>query len=153
MKKIYGVLMAAVASLAIVAVAQAQTVFNVDPVKGAQVLQVILSGNFASQPAATNSSLTITGSRFNSVNQKTGSFAAVAGASYFCNTTATATLPTAVGILGQEVYIKNTNGSSLVVTMASTSSQTINGGAAGSTTIAAGAAKGFVSDGANWVSL
>ena len=121
MKKIYGAIMAAVVSLTIVAVAQAQTVFNVDPVKGAQVLQLILAGNFASQAAATDSSLTIRGSRFVSYTVSSAStIAAVSSHAYQTTAAAvTVTLPDATTCQGEEVYIKDNHGSSATVTMAS----------------------------------
>jgi len=67
----------------------------------------------------------------------------------FTSGTSTATLPSAVTTFYKEYLIVNSSGNT--VTMASTSSQTINGGAAGSTTIANGSSKTFISTGTNWV--
>ena len=100
----------------------------------------------------TSGVLTVTGlPRFSALTAETLSFTAVAGNSYTQakSSATTTTLPTAVGVEGSEVYVKNIGTST--VTMASTSSQTINGGAAGSTTIATTNAATFLSDGANWI--
>jgi hypothetical protein len=63
--------------------------------------------------------------------------------------TFTVTLPTAVGRSGKQFKVKNTG--SGVITMASTSAQTIDGAAAGSTQLFQFDALTFESDGANWV--
>jgi hypothetical protein len=61
----------------------------------------------------------------------------------------TITLLTAVGRAGKWFIVKNTG--SGTITMASTSSQTIDGASAGSTTLAQNDSLTFLSDGANWV--
>lgn len=61
----------------------------------------------------------------------------------------TVTLPTAVGIAGRAFTVKNTG--SGTITMASTSSQTIDTASAGSTLILQNDSYTFESDGANWV--
>lgn len=63
----------------------------------------------------------------------------------------TLTLPTAVGYEGKTVTIKNIGVGQ--VTMASTSSQTIDGSTAANTKIDQHGAKTFYSDGANWKSV
>lgn len=64
----------------------------------------------------------------------------------------TVTLPSASVVGAGKTYVlKNVTSSTNTLTMASTSSQTIDGAAAGSTTIAAAyGVKRFISDGANW---
>lgn len=59
------------------------------------------------------------------------------------------TLLTAVGRSGKAFKVKNTGTG--VITMASTSSQTIDGAAAGTVTLYQGDCLWFESDGANWV--
>jgi hypothetical protein len=63
--------------------------------------------------------------------------------------TFTVTLPTAVGRAGKQFKVKNSG--SGVITMASTSAQTIDGAAAGSTQLFQFDSLTFESDGANWV--
>lgn len=63
--------------------------------------------------------------------------------------TFTVTLLTAVGRAGKQFKVKNSG--SGVITMASTSAQTIDGAAAGSTQLFQFDALTFESDGANWV--
>lgn len=108
------------------------------------------AGSLAGGVSFAPQSIVITGQRFSALTTESGSFAAAPGILYLVTASATATLPTAVGCVGQEVGIKNTGAGT--VTMASTSSQTINGGAAGSTTVATTASKYFISDGVNWQS-
>jgi hypothetical protein len=70
---------------------------------------------------------------------------------YLVNCTAnsfTVTLPTAVGITGRQYIIKNT-GSATTITIATTSSQTIDGAAPG--TITTTVPLRVMSDGANWI--
>jgi hypothetical protein len=62
----------------------------------------------------------------------------------------TVTLPTAVGITGREYIIKNTGGAT-TITIATTSSQTIDGSAP--TTITTLVPLRVVSDGANWITF
>ncbi len=72
---------------------------------------------------------------------------------YLVNCTAnsfTVTLPTAVGITGRQYIIKNT-GSSTTITIATTSSQTIDGAAPG--TVTTTVPLRVMSDGANWITF
>lgn len=64
----------------------------------------------------------------------------------------TATLPTAVGIAGQRCAISDATGSaaSHTITVATTSSQTVNGTTPATITVA-NTCRVYVSDGANWV--
>jgi hypothetical protein len=82
---------------------------------------------------------------------QTVSFTASAGAFYAVSGSAavTAKLPTAVGIAGQTIRIRCTNGYTGLCTITGTSSQTIAGAA--SRIIYAGESPLFQSDGANWV--
>lgn len=68
---------------------------------------------------------------------------------HFTSGTSTFTLPTAVGITGRIYVVRNDSGNTL--TLATTSSQTINGAAPG--TIATGAGIGLQSTGANWITI
>jgi len=68
---------------------------------------------------------------------------------HFTSGTDTFTLPTAVGCTGRIYVVKNTTGGNL--TLATTSSQTIDGAAPG--TLANGAAAQFQSTGANWIKI
>lgn len=63
----------------------------------------------------------------------------------------TVTLPSAVGISGQQFVIKNGNAAINLITMATTSAQTIDGSVPG--TIVPLASLRVVSDGANWFSV
>jgi hypothetical protein len=72
---------------------------------------------------------------------------------YIVNCTAnsfTVTLPTAVGITGRQYIIKNT-GSSTTITIATTSSQTVDGAAPGTVTTLIPLR--VCSDGANWITF
>ena len=64
----------------------------------------------------------------------------------------TITLPTAVGITGREYIIKNT-GSATTITIASTSSQTIDGAIPSTYNVTTLTPLRVVSDGANWVTF
>jgi hypothetical protein len=84
---------------------------------------------------------------------KTTTYTAAAGELVLCDPTSagfTVTLPTAVGVSGQTVAVKNASDSYNLVTVATTSAQTIDGA---STYEIDGPRYGvrFVSDGANWV--
>lgn len=68
---------------------------------------------------------------------------------HFTANTSTFTLPTAVGCTGRIYVVKNTSGN--VLTLATTSAQTIDGAAP--TTVANGAAAQFQSTGANWIKI
>jgi hypothetical protein len=64
----------------------------------------------------------------------------------------TLTLPSAVGIAGCEFIIKKVDSGAGAVTIATTSSQTIDGGAASAQNLTAQwQSRRFVSDGANWI--
>lgn len=72
---------------------------------------------------------------------------------YIVNCTAnsfTVTLPSAIGITGRQYIIKNT-GSATTITIATTSSQTVDGSAPGTVTTLA--PYRVVSDGANWITF
>ena len=84
---------------------------------------------------------------------QTANYAIVAATDFYviCTTNAfTVTLPTAVGISGQSFVIKNGNTvvSGNLITMATTSAQTIDGSAPG--TITPLSSLTVVSDGSNW---
>lgn len=97
------------------------------------------------------SKLTIVGSLGKAYVAKTANYTLTIN-DYLVNCTANSfaiTLPTAVGITGREYVIKNTG--SGTITLNTTSSQTIDGGASGSITIAQWKCYTLVSDGANWI--
>jgi hypothetical protein len=96
------------------------------------------------------------GPDFTVTASKTGAYTAAAGELVQVDTTGgavTVTLPTAVGIAGQRIRVQDDAGTAATnaITVATTSSQTVNG----STTIAKLAVpwegRTFVSDGANWL--
>lgn len=62
----------------------------------------------------------------------------------------TITLPTAKGLAGRSIAVQEANGSTTAVTVATSSSQTINGASTKSLTTAWGRMT-FVSDGSNWL--
>jgi hypothetical protein len=68
---------------------------------------------------------------------------------HFTANTSTFTLPTALGCTGRIYVVKNTSGN--VLTLATTSGQTIDGAAP--TSVANGAAAQFQSTGANWIKI
>jgi hypothetical protein len=84
---------------------------------------------------------------------ETANFSAVAGVNYVISGTSnlTATLPTAVGITGQSIRIRCATGYTKLVTIATTSAQTIGPSAATTQYIYAGETATLMSDGANWV--
>jgi hypothetical protein len=83
-------------------------------------------------------------------SNKSSSFTAVAQNMYYCSATLTCTLPTAVGVAGQEIVVILT-GSGTTITFNTTSSQTISGQASGVVTATAQFnAYRFSSDGSNW---
>lgn len=96
------------------------------------------------------SATTFTGATGFTYAAKTANYTAVINDYVNCTTgTFTVTLPTAVGVAGRSIKIKNTGTG--VITIATTSSQTIDGLA--STTIKMGTAGDYMevsSDGANW---
>ena len=65
--------------------------------------------------------------------------------------TCNATLPTAVGYTGKEYILKNTGVG--VVTILTTSAQTIDGGISGSITLATNALLIVQSNGTNWIKI
>jgi hypothetical protein len=108
------------------------------------------AGNVGIGTTAPNSALQVAGPIATSYNSPTASYSVAATDSvvYVTPTSAaTVTLPTAVGISGRQYTIKN--GSTYVVTLATTSGQTIDGSA----TYALSSQYQYlvlVSDGANW---
>lgn len=102
-------------------------------------------------------SLSLTASVPSVTAVKTLAYTAVIGDFVQVDSTAgiqTTTLPTAVGVKGQRVTVKDQGGAAAThtITVATTSSQTIDG--ASTLTITTNhAAKQFVSDGANWQSV
>lgn len=102
--------------------------------------------------ATPTSTLHTTGSFAAGYTEKTANYTLTA-TDRLVNCTAnsfTITLPTAVGITGREYLIKNT-GSATTITIATTSSQTIDGSAPG--TITTLIPLRVVSDGANWITF
>lgn len=84
---------------------------------------------------------------------KTTNYTAVAGELVRCDPsggTLQITLPTAVGISGRRILVKNTTSSTTAITFATTSGQTVDGGAAASIVLGFDT-RLFVSDGANWM--
>lgn len=105
------------------------------------------SGNVAITPSGGNTSLV--GSLNLTYSAKTATYG-IGASDYYIDCTAnsfTVTLPTAVGIAGRVYIIKN-SGSSTTITIATTSSQTIDGSAPG--TITTLTPVRVVSNGANW---
>ncbi len=84
---------------------------------------------------------------------KTTSFSATAGTFYVISgsSAVTATLPTAVGITGQVIRIRCASGYTGLLTIATTSAQTLGPGAATTQILYAGETALVQSDGANWV--
>ena len=83
---------------------------------------------------------------------KTTTYTIVSATDDYINCTSgtfTVTLPTAVSIAGQEFIIKNSGTG--VITIATTSSQTVDGGASGSVTLNQYDSLSVMSDGANWI--
>lgn len=106
-------------------------------------------GIFAPAP---NSSLQVTGSMSQNYVAKTANYT-LDGTDYLVDCTAnsfTVTLPTAVGITGRIYIIKNT-GTATIITMATTSSQTIDGTTP--PTITTLTPLRVMSDGANWITI
>ena len=94
--------------------------------------------------------LTANGGRQSAYVAKTSTYPIVAATDYCVNCTSgtfTVTLPTAVGIAGQEFIIKN--GGSGVITVATTSSQTIDG--VTTATLNQYDALTVLANGANWI--
>jgi hypothetical protein len=87
--------------------------------------------------------------RFTAVTSEAGSFTAKAGQSFYetSSSASTATLPSAATAgVGAEIHIHN-SGSSTVTMAVANGTDTVAGGAAGSTTIATTTTKTFLSDG------
>ena len=82
-----------------------------------------------------------------SVVNTTGAYTAEAGDVVLAAGTFTVTLPTAVGLLGEEITVKNTGAGT--ITIGRTSSQTIDG-AASNDSLAAQEARTYMSDGGGW---
>lgn len=98
-----------------------------------------------------------TGPNFTVTAVKTGDYTAAAGELVRVSTAAahTITLPTAVGIAGQRIAVKDVTGAGANtnnITIATTSSQTVDGAAPAAITADRGA-RVYYSDGANWLLL
>lgn len=109
-------------------------------------------GKFGIGTQSPNSSLGVSGSVSFGYRAITAS-RTLDNTDYIVNCTAnsfTVTLPTAVGITGRQYIIKNT-GSATTITIATTSSQTIDGSAPGTVTTLTPLR--VVSDGANWITF
>jgi len=109
------------------------------------------AGNAGVGTNAPNSTFHISGSFAGGYTAKTATYTATIS-DYVINCTAnsfTVTVPSAVGIAGRIYIIKNTGAGT--ITMATTSSQTVDGTTP--PTIAAGAVLQIMSDGANWIKL
>lgn len=91
-----------------------------------------------------------------SYSNKTGSYTlAISDDSVVFNisTASNATLPTAVSVTNQEYYIKNYQQSTALLTILTTSSQTIDGRASGTVILSPGDSLHVVSDGTNWQAI
>jgi hypothetical protein len=126
-------------------------------VRGARVVRGGLAAGFAlidfNWPEASADASVQSGGNWNVTAVKTSAYTAVIGDLVLVDPTGgafTVTLPTAVGVSGRSIRIFNNTASTTAVTVATTSSQTINGGAT-ATMNTAHAGKDFTSDGANWV--
>jgi hypothetical protein len=126
-------------------------------VRGAKVLIGASTAGFAlvdcNFPLASADASVLTGGSWNVTAVKTSAYTAVIGDLVLVDPTGgafTVTLPTAVGVVGQSIRVFNNTASTTAVTVATTSSQTINGSSTASMTTAH-AGKEFTSDGANWV--
>jgi hypothetical protein len=132
--------------------------FNFEPtitgIAGAAYGLTVASNTFRNGYGTTtpNSTLQVSGSLSLAYTAQTGTYP-ITATDYLINCTAnsfTVTLPTAVGITGRVYIIKNTGAGT--ITIATTSSQTIDGSAPGS--LAAGPTIiRVMSDGANWITL
>jgi len=101
--------------------------------------------------AVANSKLSVYGSFATAYIAKTANYTATISdyTIHFTSGTSTFTLPTAVGITGRIYVTRNDSGNTL--TLATTSSETIDGSAPG--TQATGTVKQYQSTGTNWISL
>ena len=95
---------------------------------------------------------TMNGGRQSAYVAKTALYTIASATDYCVNCTSgtySITLPTAVSIAGQEFIVKNSGTG--VITIATTSSQTIDGGASGTLTLNQYESLSVMSDGANWI--
>ena len=86
---------------------------------------------------------------------QTGAFTAAAGQLVRCDPTAgvfTVTLPTAVGIAGRQVVVKNTTSDTTAITVDGNAAETIDGSTSIDLTTAFGLLR-LVSDGAGWLQI
>lgn len=100
-------------------------------------------------------SVTAPEGQFTVTATKTGAYAAAIGELVRCDPsggTFAVTLPTAVGVSGRQIVVKNVTSSATAITFNTTSAQTIDTAASGATSIAAGfGSRVFMSDGSNWL--
>jgi len=126
-------------------------------VRGAKVIIGGATGSVAlidlNLPLASADASVDAGGDWNVTAVKTSAYNAIIGDLVLVDPTGgafTVTLPTAVGVVGRSIRIFNNTASTTAVTVATTSSQTINGSSS-ATMNTAHAGKEFTSDGANWV--
>jgi len=114
---------------------------------------VIMGGTLAVTGATTlTGKLTANGGRQSAYVAKTALYTIASATDYCINCTSgtySITLPTAVSIAGQEFIVKNSGTG--VITIATTSSQTIDGGASGSIILNQYESISVMSNGANWI--
>jgi hypothetical protein len=114
---------------------------------------VTASGTLAVTGASTfTGKATMNGGRQSAYVAKTALYTIASATDYCINCTSgtySITLPTAVSIAGQEFIVKNSGTG--VITIATTSSQTIDGQASGSITLNQYDSLSVMSDGANWI--
>lgn len=112
---------------------------------------LVVQGNVGIGNTAPNSSLQVSGSLSLAYVAKTANYT-LGASDYTVNCTANSfdiTFPTAVGIQGREYFIKNTGTG--IITLKTTSAQTIDGNASGVLTLVQWDSIVLVSDGANWI--
>jgi hypothetical protein len=96
--------------------------------------------------------VTVSGGQRSAYTAKTSAYPVVAATDYCIDCTSgtfTVTLPTAVGIVGQQFVIKNSSAGT--ITIATTSAQTIDGSASGAIALGQYDSLSVLSDGANWI--
>jgi len=118
---------------------------------GALALNYINGYNVGVATASPTSTLHTAGSFATAYSAKTANYTATISdhTVHFTSGTSTFTFPTAVGVTGRIYVVRNDSGNTL--TLATTSSQTINGSAPG--TQATGTVVQYQSTGANWITL
>lgn len=130
---------------------------------GVEIRKIVSSTQTIRLGTATAAGLPATGAvgpagpDFTVTTVKTADYTAAAGELVRVSTAAahTITLPTAVGIAGQRIAVKDVTGAGAAtnnITIATTSAQTIDGAAPAAITADRGA-RLYVSDGANWLKL